>query len=76
MPFNNARRAFVERRAGVTNALDLPADPLAAFPAHRAEIRIGYARVSARVPGEERVFAAGGNPSYDEDSQGWLWTRN
>ncbi|WP_182881553.1 hypothetical protein [Microbispora sp. H10949] len=56
--------------------MDLPADPLAAFPAHRAEIRIGYARVSARVPGEERVFAAGGNPSYDEDSQGWLWTRN
>ncbi|RGA03820.1 hypothetical protein DI270_017145 [Microbispora triticiradicis] len=28
-----------------------------------------------RVPGEDRVFAAGGNPSYDEDSQGWLWTR-
>jgi DNA invertase Pin-like site-specific DNA recombinase len=28
------------------DALEPPADPLAAFPAHRSEIRIGYARVS------------------------------
>ncbi|WP_435875719.1 hypothetical protein [Nonomuraea jabiensis] len=32
--------------AGATDAPHLPADPLAAFPAHRSEIRIGYARVS------------------------------
>ncbi|MGR6921172.1 recombinase family protein [[Actinomadura] parvosata] len=30
----------------MTNALDLPADPLDAFPARPTEIRIGYARVS------------------------------
>ncbi|MEU6426565.1 hypothetical protein ABZ860_11740 [Microbispora sp. NPDC046973] len=29
-----------------------------------------------RIPGEDRVFAVGGNPSYDEDSQAWIWTRS
>lgn len=29
----------------------------------------------ARVPGDDQVFAVGGNPSYDEDSRGWIWTR-
>lgn len=59
MPFNNARRPFVERRAGVTNALDLPADPLAAFPAHRTEIRIGYARAAVAVLGVAVAGCAG-----------------
>ncbi len=30
----------------------------------------------AKAPGEDRVFAVGGNPSYDEDSQAWIWTRS
>lgn len=30
----------------------------------------------ATIPGENRVFAVGGNPSYDEDSQAWIWTRS
>ncbi|XVQ84039.1 hypothetical protein ACQP2K_35270 [Microbispora siamensis] len=29
-----------------------------------------------KVPGEDRVFAVGGNPSYDEDGQAWIWTRS
>lgn len=30
----------------------------------------------ATIPGQDRVFAVGGNPSYDEDSRGWIWTRS
>ncbi|MGI5159326.1 hypothetical protein [Microbispora sp. CA-102843] len=29
----------------------------------------------ARIPGGDRMIAVGGNPSYDEDSQAWIWTR-
>ncbi len=29
-----------------------------------------------KVPGGDTVFAVGGNPSYDEDSQAWIWTRS
>lgn len=35
--------------------------------------------VSGTSPGnvsENRVFAVGGNPSYDEDGQAWIWTRS
>lgn len=28
------------------------------------------------IPGEDRVFPVGGNPSYDEDSQTGIWTRS
>ncbi|NJP26216.1 hypothetical protein FLW53_18815 [Microbispora sp. SCL1-1] len=30
----------------------------------------------ATSPGQDQVFAVGGNPSYDEDSQAWIWTRS
>lgn len=29
-----------------------------------------------KVPGRDTVFAVGGNPSYDEDSEAWIWTRS
>ncbi|GAA2881514.1 hypothetical protein GCM10010517_44450 [Streptosporangium fragile] len=29
----------------------------------------------AKVPGGDQVFAAGGNPSFDEHSSGWIWMR-
>jgi hypothetical protein len=30
----------------------------------------------ATIPGQDRVFAVGGNPLYDEDSEAWIWTRS
>ncbi|MEU7914182.1 hypothetical protein [Microbispora bryophytorum] len=30
----------------------------------------------AVIPGQDRVIAVGGNPSFDEDSQAWIWTRS
>ncbi|MFD0890688.1 hypothetical protein ACFQ08_39600, partial [Streptosporangium algeriense] len=29
----------------------------------------------AKVPGGDQVLAVGGNPSFDEDSRGWMWVR-
>ncbi|MGJ6968237.1 hypothetical protein ACSDR0_40650 [Streptosporangium sp. G11] len=29
----------------------------------------------AKVPGGDQVLAVGGNPSFDEDSSGWIWMR-
>ena len=40
----------------MTDALQPPADPLAAFPAHRSEIRIGYARVSTAGQNLDRTL--------------------
>ncbi|MEN3540578.1 hypothetical protein AAH991_36070 [Microbispora sp. ZYX-F-249] len=29
-----------------------------------------------KLPGRDTVFAVGGNPSYDEDGEAWIWTRS